>query len=207
MNRTILSLACVLLCSLPLVADTLNPAHPLADDPAASADDAVYMARAYELAQEAVNNGNHPFGALIVKDGEVLLEYRNRVMTDHDVTEHAETGLVSLASKVLSQEELEGHTLYTSTEPCIMCCGAIYWLGTERLVYGTSGKSFAMMIRGNYNGIPSREVFARMSPETPVVGPIDEAYGLEQHAHFWPDFLAEQAAKGNPDTRRSPKSE
>lgn len=195
LRRTSALLQLSLLCLVSSLQS--SPAEiALPDDSALTEIDRQFMKRAYELAGEAVDNGNHPFGALIVKDGKVLLEYRNRVVTDHDVTEHAETGLVRLASRVIPPEDLEGHTLYTSTEPCIMCCGAIYWLGSVRLVYGTSATGLSELSGGAYKPIPSKEVFARMSPETAVVGPCEELYGLEQHAAFWPDFIARQAAKG-----------
>ena len=56
------------------------------------------MKRACELASSAIEHGNHPFGALLVRDGEILLEFENQVITSGDVTQHAETGLIGLAT-------------------------------------------------------------------------------------------------------------
>jgi tRNA(Arg) A34 adenosine deaminase TadA len=172
------------------VSCSLGSVEPLPDDLTMTKEDQAYMVRAYEISASAVEHGNHPFGALLVKDGIVLIEHENAVVTTPDVTEHAETGLVRAASRALPAETLKGSTLYTSTEPCIMCCGALYWMGVERLVYGVSSKHLSLLLRGEYNGFTSREIFARWNPELEVVGPINERYGLEQHAAFWPDFLA-----------------
>lgn len=62
-------------------------------------------------------------------------EAENTVVTEHDVTGHAELNLVRRASMRFEVETLEGVTLYTSTEPCAMCSSAIYWSGIGRVVY------------------------------------------------------------------------
>src|SRR5712691_9120428 len=86
-----------------------------------------HLRRAIELAREAREHGNHPFGALLVDDrGNVVLEAENTVRTDKDVTAHAETNLMRMASARFEPGFLEWCTLYTSTEPCAMCAGAIY---------------------------------------------------------------------------------
>ena len=76
-----------------------------------------------------MGNGDHPFGALLVKDGEVVLTAVNTVNTDHDNTRHAELNLVSQAMRQFDADFLADCVLYTSTEPCAMCAGAIYWAG------------------------------------------------------------------------------
>ncbi|HKJ28092.1 MAG TPA: nucleoside deaminase, partial [Anaerolineales bacterium] len=101
--------------------------------------DQKHIRAAIALAQQARENGNHPFGALLVgPDGEVLLEALNTVVTEHDITGHAETNLVRLAAQTYDAEFLAGCTLYTSTEPCPMCAGAIFWANIRRVVYGLS---------------------------------------------------------------------
>lgn len=183
-----------ILITIPLLhAETMSEkvgnVIPTRDDSSASEIDHAHMNRAYEISESAVANGNHPFGALLVKDGVVLIEHENAVETTPDITEHAETGLVRAASRTLPPETIKGSTLYTSTEPCIMCCGAIYWVGIERIVYGVSAEHLVELIRGEYKGFTSREVFGRLAPEVTITGPLDERRGLEQHAAFWPDFL------------------
>ena len=72
----------------------------------------------YTLAEEAVGNGDHPFGALLVRDCAVLQTAVNTVHSDNDETRHAEINLVTEAGRRFSPEELAQCTLYTSTEPC-----------------------------------------------------------------------------------------
>ena len=97
-----------------------------------------YLRRAFELARRAIEHGNHPFGALLLSDGKIVAEAENTVLVDKDPTQHAELRLVSSASRKLSHAVILGSTLYTSTEPCAMCAGAIYWTGVRRVVFGTS---------------------------------------------------------------------
>jgi tRNA(Arg) A34 adenosine deaminase TadA len=147
------------------------------------------MPRAYELARSAVARGNHPFGALLVTGGTVLAEYENEVVTTGDVTRHAETGLVSKASAELDAETLAASTLVTSTEPCIMCCGAIHWAGIGAIVFGVRSREMVATFDGSYRGIPCRDVFARLNPDVAIDGPVMEEEGLRIHRDFWPDFL------------------
>ncbi|HEY5078609.1 MAG TPA: nucleoside deaminase, partial [Opitutaceae bacterium] len=114
-----------LLAPLLILASSAFGEFPAAskDDPACTAQDRIYMARAYELARYATTHGGGPFGALLVKDGKVVAEFSNCVHSTGDVTKHAEAGLISAFSPKISREEFEKSTLYTSTEPCAMCCG------------------------------------------------------------------------------------
>ncbi len=148
-----------------------------------------FIARAYELARSAVAHGNHPFGALLVRDDAVLAESENEVVTTRDVTRHAETSLAAKVSAELNPETLAASTLVTSTEPCIMCCGAIHWAGIGHIVFGVRGKEMVASFDGTYQGIPSRDVFARINPRVEIEGPVMEDEGLQIHRDFWPDFL------------------
>ena len=80
-----------------------------------------FAKQAIELARQARSAGNHPFGALLVLDGKVVLTARNTVGTDADPTAHAETNLVAQAIRRLRPEEIRRSVLYTSCEPCAMC--------------------------------------------------------------------------------------
>jgi tRNA(Arg) A34 adenosine deaminase TadA len=83
---------------------------------------------AIALAWRAHEHGNHPFGAVLVDDhNQVVLQAENTVVTERDCTGHAETNLMRQASQRFSPEQLATYTLYTSTEPCAMCAGAIHW--------------------------------------------------------------------------------
>jgi len=179
-------------CTATILLSALKaPAAPPAaspDDPACTAQDRVYMARAYELARFATTHGGGPFGALLVKDGKVLAEYSNCVHSTHDVTKHAETGLISAFSPKIDRATFAQSTLYTSTEPCAMCCGAICFAGIGRVVYGTSELPFEriMGVTPDPNPLTSHEILKRISPTTKVLGPLMEAEGLSIHQEYWP---------------------
>jgi tRNA(Arg) A34 adenosine deaminase TadA len=82
-----------------------------------------------ELAREARAAGNHPFGALLAIDGEVVLTATNTVSTDRDPTAHAESNLVAQAIRRFSIDQIRRSVVYTSCEPCAMCVGKMYWAG------------------------------------------------------------------------------
>ena len=90
-----------------------------------------FMRMAIELAVENVKNGGGPFGAVIVKDDEVIATGVNRVTANHDPTAHAEVSAIRTACQKLKTFDLSGSTIYTSCEPCPMCLGAIYWARTR----------------------------------------------------------------------------
>lgn len=170
---------------LGVVVSAIESVSPLADDPTCTTEDRKFMARAYELAAIASENGNGAYGALIVKDGKILMEFSNDARTSGNVTHHAETGLVSRTSVRLGLDSMVGATLYTSTEPCIMCCGAIRGSKVARLVYGTTAIQVGRL-RGRQppaNPLQVREVFERAGagPIT-IAGPLMEKEGLAVHA-------------------------
>ena len=148
------------------------------------------LRQAIVVARQAREHGNHPFGALLADpDGNVLLSAENTVVTGTDATGHAETNLVRLASARYSTSELRGLTLYTSTEPCAMCSGAIYWSGIGTVVYALAETELYEMTGSDDNNptlvLPCRTVFAAGQRPTLVEGPfaIDEARDV--HAGFW----------------------
>jgi len=148
------------------------------------------LRQAIVVARQAREHGNHPFGALLADpDGNVLLSAENTVVTGTDATGHAETNLVRLASARYSTSELRGLTLYTSTEPCAMCSGAIYWSGIGTVVYALAETELYEMTGSDDNNptlvLPCRTVFAAGQRPTAVEGPfpIDEARDV--HAGFW----------------------
>lgn len=144
-----------------------------------------FLDRCYHLAKQAVRNGDHPFGAVLVVNNVPVLEALNKVNTDTDVTAHAELRLVRSASRLFSKEELNMAILYSSTEPCAMCSGAIYWAGIRRVVYGCSTKELDGIVSGGLK-ISSKEVFAsgafRASSEQ---GSFGKSYS-KIHQRFWP---------------------
>lgn len=143
-----------------------------------------FILQCYELAAEAIEHGNHPFGALLVLDGEVIFTAENSVLTEHDPTAHAETNLVSTACRALGPEIVAQSTLYTSTEPCPMCSGAIGWVGIRHVVYGCGANTLYAITGGEVN-LRSREVFKGMGFNVVVEGPVLEDIGMEQHRGYW----------------------
>ena len=93
--------------------------------------DARFMREAIRLADESIERGGGPFGAVIVKEGTIVAGSANSVTLDNDPTAHAEVKAIRQACHVLDTFSLKGCTLYTSCEPCPMCLGAIYWAGID----------------------------------------------------------------------------
>lgn len=153
-------------------------------------DDERFLRRAIEVAALARARGNHPFGAILVgPDGEVLLEAENTVTTERDATGHAERNLMSLASPGFDKAMLAKCTMYTSTEPCAMCAGSVYWVGVGRVVYGLSEKGLLALTGSHPDNptfdLPCRTVFAGGQRPTEVVGPLLVEEAAAVHAGFW----------------------
>jgi tRNA(Arg) A34 adenosine deaminase TadA len=97
-----------------------------------------YMEYAAELAERNIENGGGPFGAVIVKDGEIVSTGVNRVTADNDPTAHAEVNAIRSACKHLGSFQLTDCVVYSSCEPCPMCLSALYWAGVKRIYYGNT---------------------------------------------------------------------
>ncbi len=152
--------------------------------------DMEYLQKAIAIAARARQNGNSPFGALLVDaQGRQLLEAENTVFTGRDATGHAETNLIRKASAAYPREVLAGCTVYTSTEPCAMCSAAIFWSGVSRVVYALSERDMVKMVSGLPTGdfldLPCREVFERGGREIEVLGPLLEEEARKVHLNFW----------------------
>lgn len=95
-----------------------------------------FLLRAIELAaQHSTQGDNGPFGAVIVKDGKIIAEGWNQVVSSKDPTAHAEVVTIRKACQTLDSHVLSGCTLYSSCEPCPMCFGASVWARLDRVVY------------------------------------------------------------------------
>lgn len=99
-----------------------------------------YMQIAIELSINSIDNGGGPFGAVIVKNGEIIAQSSNSVTKDNDPTAHAEINAIRMAAKKLNHFDLSGCEIYSSCEPCPMCLGAIYWSGIKRLYFANTRK-------------------------------------------------------------------
>ncbi|MBM3679302.1 MAG: nucleoside deaminase [Actinobacteria bacterium] len=153
-------------------------------------DHDAHLRRAIALASSAREHGNHPFGSLLVDaTGVVLLEAENTVVTERDATGHAELNLVRRASALHDFDTLSFCTLYTSTEPCAMCTGAIYWSGIGQVVYALGGDQLAAIV-GDVDGtgmlaLSCREVLARGDRPVAVDGPHLFTEAAAAHDGFW----------------------
>lgn len=140
-----------------------------------------YLRRAITLAAQARDKGNHAFGALLVgPNGHIILEAENTVITESDCTGHAETNLVRQASGRFSPEYLRQCTLYTSTEPCAMCAGAIFWSGIPRVVFALSSDRLYAEMGDHENrlDLSSRQLFSHAARPVSVDGPFIEEEAL-----------------------------
>jgi tRNA(adenine34) deaminase len=131
-------------------------------------DDVQAMERCIELAAEAAQRGDHPFGALILRDGELVAEGPNLVITDLDPTAHGEVIAIRRACQTLGRQELADCTLFTSAEPCWICSTAIRVTGIARVVFaarsGTDTGGYSSRFR-----ILSDAGIARFGPPPEVV--------------------------------------
>ena len=97
-----------------------------------------YMRLAIEKAKEGIAAGQSPFGAVIVRDGTVVVAAHNTVWRDTDPTAHAEVNAIRKAAARLGRIDLRECTLFSTCEPCPMCLAATHWSKIERLVYGAT---------------------------------------------------------------------
>ena len=100
-------------------------------------DDAHYMELALGQARRAAAEGEVPVGAVLVKDGSVIAESRNRMESTPDATAHAEMLALQEGARSTRSWRLEGMALYVTLEPCAMCAGAMVLARIERLIYAT----------------------------------------------------------------------
>ncbi len=96
------------------------------------------MRRALSLACDSVESGGGPFGAVIVRDGQVVAEGTNRVTVWNDPTAHAEIVAVRNACSAFGRFDLRGCEIYSSCEPCPMCLGALHWARLDKIFYAAT---------------------------------------------------------------------
>lgn len=129
--------------------------------------DEKFMKEAIRLSSLAVEHGNEPFGAVLVKDGEIVYTNENQIYTRTDPTFHAEAGLLRRFCKETGITDLREYTLYSSCEPCFMCCGAMVWVKLGKLVYGASDRELCQILGEEGNNC-AQLIFER-SPWKPQV--------------------------------------
>ena len=97
-----------------------------------------YLRRAVAVCEQGIAAGQTPFGAILVRGGEIIASAYNTVWRDADPTAHAEVNALRAAGAALKTPDLSGCTLYTTCEPCPMCLAATHWAKVGRLVFGAS---------------------------------------------------------------------
>jgi len=147
-----------------------------------------FLREAIALSKSAMERGDEPFGSVLVKDGTVILRAENSVFTGRDMTNHAELNLIKLAAQKYDAAFLTDCTLYTSTEPCAMCSGAIYWSGIGRMVFACSETRLGE-IAGIGLNVPSRAILETGARIVVVDGPNIEDEAAAVHQEFWPKHL------------------
>lgn len=141
--------------------------------------------RAIALARTAVDNGNTPFGSLLVVDDDVVRTAENTTLTDDDIAAHPEFKLARWAARELEADERAACTMYTSTEPCPMCASAIAYAGLGRIVYSVSVDSLAALRDDGVIEIPCEEVVDRSDATTTIEGPVLEDEGIAVHRAYF----------------------
>ena len=148
-----------------------------------------HLSRCVELAEEALNAGDEPFGSVLVDaDGAVLAEDRNRIASG-DRTRHPEFELARWAAENVAPAVRAGATVYTSGEHCPMCAAAHAWVGLGRIVYACSSAQLAGWL--GELGVPASPVallpINAIAPNVPVVGPVsqfaDSMRALHERCH------------------------
>ncbi|MCL7052257.1 hypothetical protein MKW94_030955 [Papaver nudicaule] len=113
--------------------------------------DHIFLKQAVEEAYEGVDTKDgYPFGAVIVRNGEVVVSCHNMVKRNKDPTAHAEVIAIRMACEKLDKQKLSDCEIYASCEPCPMCFAAIQITGIKRLVYGARAESLTPLGYGDF---------------------------------------------------------
>lgn len=137
-----------------------------------------FLSQAIELARQNIAKGGRPFGAVVVKDGEVIASGVNEVLSTNDPTAHAEMSAVRAASQALGSPRLDGCAVYASGHPCPMCMGAMRMAGIAEVAYAYSnddGEPFGLSTAPIYADLakPADEQAMKVAyvPVRPEEGP------------------------------------
>jgi tRNA(Arg) A34 adenosine deaminase TadA len=142
-----------------------------------------WISEAISLARVARERGDHPFGAVVVRADAVIAAKGNTVITGEDVTAHAEMNAIRELER-LGISDRQDLVLYCSTEPCAMCCGALYWAGLRHVVFGCSSEALERLA-GPGLGLHARAILGSGAQATEVIGPLLEDQAIEVHVGVW----------------------
>ncbi|WP_134672267.1 nucleoside deaminase [Halorussus marinus] len=139
-----------------------------------------HLRRTFELAREAADRGDKPFGSVLVRGDTVVMTDSNREVTENDIRRHPELHLAYRACRELDPGERAETVMYTSTEPCPMCAGGMAKAGFDRVVYSVGSDEIAEFT-GNEPSVQSAEILDGISD---VVGPVLNDEGRQIHEEF-----------------------
>lgn len=172
----------------PMVTRVANPAS---QEPVhLNNTDIGFLRRAIELADLSRVHHNHPFGAVIVLDGQTISSAEDESLRSGHCRSHAESIAIHRAESELGPNArvlLERATIYSSTEPCYMCGGAILLSGIQRVVFGCSGKTFRSF-RPQKKYLPLRELTDLIGGSLTIIGPALEDEAVKSHLDYWKAF-------------------
>lgn len=180
-----------LMLAFPLTAKQSHKAAELPKPPGVDPTTAQMVSnlrRANAVAARAMEQGHHPFGAILVAadHSTVLLEQGNI-----DSVNHAESTLARRAAEKFTEAERWTMILYSTAEPCVMCAGTQYWANIGRLVYGMSERQLLDLTGNNSENptldVPSRYVFSKGQKDIRTWGPVDQVVDeiSALHRSFW----------------------
>ncbi len=164
--------------------------------------DEKFLRRAIGLARQARDKGFYPFGAILVADGQEVHRAYDRRLEHNDPTGHAELSVISEYCRAHRVLALPDYTLYVSTEPCVMCSGAIRWAGISRVVFSVS----QAMLRELSGGLPKPSSTSIMNSgrrKVEVLGPLLPEEGVEVLDGF---RFEDQDIEPRPPILRAPSS-
>lgn len=152
--------------------------------------DARWLRYSFELAMRARDAGDQPFAAILVgADGAPIAEALNTRNLERDIAAHAEMNLVRAATQLVPLRELAACTFYSSSEPCLMCAGAVAWAGVGTVVFGCS-QARLMSIPGPRPPrfrVPTdiRALLSGVQPPVTIRGPLLEDEAMVPHDGYW----------------------
>ena len=142
-----------------------------------SSADLDFLRQAIALARSGREQGGEPFGALLVANGTIMHQTPNRCVELGDPTAHAELTVISEHCRTVRTMALDGYTLYTSTEPCVMCAGAIHSSRISRVVFSVSQAMLQQLTGGRSK--PSAASLLNLGRQrVEVIGPLLPDEGL-----------------------------
>jgi len=144
-----------------------------------------FIIRAIELAYQAKAKGNEPFGAVLVKNDVIVAEGENEIVTLNDPSAHAESLLLRTycQTQQLNKPWLEGYTLYSNVEPCMMCCGAAHWANISRIVYSLSQQDLKAISDSDPKA-SATELLKSMGSNISVISGIAVEQGLKVFENY-----------------------